>query len=228
MVQWLLFQHVHIILRDLRFLQNELTTELSDEPYFVGVTILFSADYSQLLPVVPPRRPEEKLDGSIRMIPVNLLDELPWRSTLWEKLKVLRVTEQVRQSQYTAFAALLLDISKGSFPRDATLPLKSTSDGIAAYNFLWRWIVSGNTEYVDLDRILICSTKSWSLNTTRRHLICSRVPWSSCDRPQAQKRFEERYRTSDYTTRIHLPLRSNRSSTTWTKIESWYSRYGHS
>jgi len=98
MMQRLLFEHGEAILTDLRCNQGKTVSETLvpiELPYFGGITIVFAGDYSQLLPVVPSRRPEERADGSLKMVPVSLLNELPWCSILWKDIKVLRLTQQV-------------------------------------------------------------------------------------------------------------------------------------
>ena len=158
MMQRVLFEHVDTILKDLRCSPHHDSS--GDRPYFGGLVVVFACDYLQLLPVLPSRRTIELPDGNIQVVPVSLLDELPWQSSLWENVRVLRITHQIRQSQDREFAALLMSTAKGHFPEDIPLPLQSTANLDKAYEFLWRWISTGSKFHVDLDRIIVCPTNS--------------------------------------------------------------------
>ena len=158
MMQRVLFEHVDTILKDLRCLPHHDSS--GDRPYFGGLVVVYACDYLQLLPVLPSRRTIELPNGNIQVVPVSLLDELPWQSSLWENVRVLRITHQIRQSQDRVFAALLMSTAKGHFPEDIPLPLQSTASLHKAYEFLWRWISTGRKFHVDLDRIIVCPTNS--------------------------------------------------------------------
>ena len=55
--------------------------------------MVFAGDYLQLLPILQSLRTVELPYGNIQVIPVSLLDKLPCQSSLWEKVKVLRITQ---------------------------------------------------------------------------------------------------------------------------------------
>ena len=112
------FEVMETILKDLR----------ETRKYFAGLTVVFAGDYMQLLPVVPSIRREVGSTGHERVVPVNLLDHIPWYSSeLWiGKVRVLRLTEQVCQQSDPSFGNLLLKLGKGTFQSDRTLPLYST------------------------------------------------------------------------------------------------------
>jgi len=96
----------------------------------------------------------------VKIVPVSLLNEPRWCSILSKYIKVLRLTQRVRQSQNSAFAALLMDIAEEIFPQSEPLPLKSTSNYTTAYRFIWPCVSTGNSQDVDLDIILICARHS--------------------------------------------------------------------
>ena len=158
MMQRVLFEHVDTILKDLNCPPRQ--DRSGERPYFGGLVVVFACDYLQLLTVLPSRRTVQLPDGNIQVVPVSLLDELPWQSGLWEKVKVLRITHQIRQSQDQEFAALLMSTAKGQFPEDIPLPLQFTANLDKAYEYPWRWVTTGNKLHVDLDRIIVCPTNS--------------------------------------------------------------------
>ena len=158
MVQSVLFEHVDTILKDLRCPRSQDSS--GERSYFGGFVVVFAYDYLQLLPVLPSRRTVELPDGNIQVVPFSLLDELPWQSSLWEKVKLLRITHQIRQSQDQKFAALLMGTAKGQFPEDIPLRLQSTANLDKAFGYLWRWLITSNKLHVDLDRIIVCPTNS--------------------------------------------------------------------
>ena len=144
-----------------RVLFEHVDTDSSGErPYFGGLVVVFARDYLQLLPVLSSRRTVELTDGNIQVVPVSLLDELPRPSSLWEKVKLLRTTHQIRQFQDQELAALLMSTAKGQFPEDIPLSLQSTANLDKAYEYLWRWITTGNKRHLDLERIIVCPTNS--------------------------------------------------------------------
>ena len=65
--------------------------------YFCGLAVVFACDYLHLLLVIKSTRREIiNPDRSISVVPVQVLDELPWRSSLFERAKVLRMTQEIR------------------------------------------------------------------------------------------------------------------------------------
>lgn len=120
---------------------------------------MLAADHLQLLPIMPSRKVIELPNEEKSVVPVCLLDELPWCSSLWERVKIFRITQQIRQAEDTGFSTLLKQKATGRFPENYPLPLKSTRNMLQSDKFLWRWIGSGNKQYVDLDVTLVCSTK---------------------------------------------------------------------
>ena len=145
----ILFEVMETILKDLR----------ETRKYFAGLTVVFAGDYMQLLPVVPSIRREVGSTGHERVIPVNLLDHIPWYSSeFWiGKVRVLRLTEQVRQQSDPSFGNLLLKLGKGTFQSDRTLPLYSTMKRKEAYKFIWKWVESKEKRDIRLNRLLVCS-----------------------------------------------------------------------
>ena len=114
MMQLILFEHVDAVLKDMRCLEQARDgIGLRELPSFVGMNIVLAGDYLQLLPVVRAKRTIRNDDGSVYVVPVQLLDELPWRSQLWSQVKVLRLTQQIRQADDTAFADILMQAGKG-------------------------------------------------------------------------------------------------------------------
>ena len=86
------------------------------------------------------------------------------------KLKVLRLTQQIRQTDDTAFADILMQAGIGKLPTDRPLPFASTADIDAENNFLWRWPSTLDKSHVDLNRILICSTNKLVNKHNQREL----------------------------------------------------------
>ena len=123
MMQRILFEHVDTILKDLRCTGQSSSTR--SKPYFGGLTVVLAGDYIQPLPVVPCLKLDVDSSGEARHIPVNLLDEIPWRSTLWEKVKTLRISHPIRQADDRQLSDLLRRIGKGKFSQDEKLPSKS-------------------------------------------------------------------------------------------------------
>ena len=152
MMARILFEVMDAILKDLR----------ESRTYFSGLIIVFAGDYMQLLPVVPASRTVVGADGQQRVIPVNLLDHIPWYSSdLWkDKVRVLRLTEQVRQESDPNFAQLLLKLGKGTFPAQDRLPLLSTEKRKESYKHLWKWVSSKDPRDVRLNRLLVAPTNS--------------------------------------------------------------------
>ena len=85
--------------------------------------------------------------------------ELPWRSQLCSQVKVIRMTQQIRQADESEFPDIFMKAGKGKRPNDGPLPFTSAVAIDAAYNFLWRWPSTLDKRRVDLNRKLICSTK---------------------------------------------------------------------
>ena len=93
-MQRLIFEHGDITLKLFRFLiaLNELMGRGLDRddallsprlPYFGGLTTVFSCDYLQLVAIITSSRLEiTNPDESVYVVPVQLLDELPWRSNV--------------------------------------------------------------------------------------------------------------------------------------------------
>ena len=136
MMQRVLFEHVDTILKGLRCTGQ--SSSARSKPYFGGLTVVLARDYMQLIPVVPSLKLDVDSSGEARHIPVNLLDEIPWRSTFWEKVKTLRISHPIRQADDRQFSDLLRRIGKGRFPQDEKLPLKSTGSPEEAYKFIWK------------------------------------------------------------------------------------------
>ena len=158
MMQRVLFEHVQTILKDLRCTGQSSSTR--SKPYFGGLTVVLAGDYMQLLPVVPSLKLDVDSSGEARHIPVNLLDEIPWRSTLWEKVKTLRISHPIRQADDRQFSDLLKRIGKGRFPQEEKLPLKSTGSPEEAYKFIWKWKRTLDRRDVTLDRLVMASTNN--------------------------------------------------------------------
>ena len=108
----------------------------SDLPFFGGIIIVFAGDYLQLLPIMPSREVVELPNGEKSLVPVCLLDELPWRSSLWERMKIFPITEQIGQAEDNMFSILLKQTAKGRLPEEYPLHLKSTRNTLQFYKFL--------------------------------------------------------------------------------------------
>ena len=74
------------------------------------------------------------------------------------QVKLLRLTQKIRQTDDSAFDDILMQAEKSTLPTDSPLPFASTAGIHAAYNFLWRWPSILDKRHVDLNQILICST----------------------------------------------------------------------
>ena len=53
-----------------------------------------------------------------------------------------------------------MSTAKAQFPEDIPLPLQSTDNLDKAYEYLWRWVTTGNKLHVDVDHIIVCPTNS--------------------------------------------------------------------
>ena len=86
---------------------------------------------------MPSRKVIGLPNGEKSIVPVCLLDELPWHSSLWERVKIFRITQQIRQAEDTVFSSLLKQTATGRLPEECSLPLKSTGNMLQSYRFLW-------------------------------------------------------------------------------------------
>lgn len=154
------FELINVVLQDLRCGRLDENQE-DTRPRFGGINIVFAGDYMQLLPVVPSRRwknDDEDVNG--HYVNVSLLDELPWASSLWEHVKFVRFTRQVRQAEDDEFKQLLSSICTGRYNNRNPLPLRSTASLTALYRALWKWYSTGNIADVNLGTMMVCPTNA--------------------------------------------------------------------
>ena len=164
MLKRLLFEHIDAIVKDLRCSHMRSQgggndTDRRDNPdlrFFGGISIVFAGDYLQSLPIMASRNVIELPNGGKSIVLVCLLDELPWRSSPWERVKVFRMTQQRRQSEDTVFSTLLKQTATGRLSQECPLPRKSTGNISQSYKCLWQWVDSGKNIDVDPDRIIVC------------------------------------------------------------------------
>lgn len=122
MIERTLLELVNAILEDFRCGRSE-TDQVDERPRFGGASIVLCDDYLQLLPVIPRRKYTEGEDGNVHYIPVNLVDELPLVSSLWQHVKMRRLNQQIRQSEDPQFRELLSFVAKRAFHTTSTLLL---------------------------------------------------------------------------------------------------------
>ena len=77
MMQLILLDHVDADLKDMRCLEQARDgIGLRELPSF-GINIVLAGDYLQLRPVVCAKRTIRNDDGSVKVVPVQLLEEIP-------------------------------------------------------------------------------------------------------------------------------------------------------
>ena len=106
--------------------------------------------------MVPSLKLDVDYSGEARHIPVNILDEIPWRSTLLQKVKTLRISLPIRQADDRQFSDLLKRIGK-KFPQDENFPLHSTGSPEEAYKFISKWKLTLDRRDVTLERLFMAS-----------------------------------------------------------------------
>jgi hypothetical protein len=164
MIDRALLEAVDAILKDLRAPPGpSLLHPGVPQTRFAGLNIVLAGDYRQLLPVVrmsiiSPSASVE--DQSVRRIQSHILSHLPWASELWTDVRVLYLTQSVRQAVDVPFSNLLLAVGNGTYDPQAPLPLKATKDPAVAYAWLWTWKQTRNVHHVDTDRMLLASVNS--------------------------------------------------------------------
>ena len=163
-----LFELMNMILQDLRD-QNMFNARTSCPRLLGGLNIVMAGDFRQLLPVVTnavPASPEVELSEIPCNVkksfnPSDLLNHLLWAAEEWKSVGVVRLTEQIRQSEDASFSSLLRAVGRGSFSKnDSPLALNSTTDIQKAYKFVFPWINSGRIEDVAVDQMLVCLLNS--------------------------------------------------------------------
>ena len=163
-----LFELTNTVLQDLRD-PSVFDLEKPSQKLFGGLNIVMAGDFRQLLPVVRnavPATPEVDLslpscDTKRISNPSDLLNHLLWAAEEWKSVRVLRLTEQIRQSEDIAFASLLRAVGRGCYSKhDSPLNLNSTTDVFKAYEFVFPWIKSGCVDDVRGDQMLVCPLNS--------------------------------------------------------------------
>ena len=85
-------------------------------PYFSRLTVVPQGDCIEHLPLVPPLKLDFDSTSEARNVSVNLLDIVPWRSTLWEMVTALRISHRILQADDGKFSDLLKRMKKEDFP----------------------------------------------------------------------------------------------------------------
>lgn len=128
----------------LAFVDNFLRDLCGNELRFGGITVVVSRDFLQPMVVVPSESRDVDEKGTERWVDVNFVDELPINSKLWDDVKVLRISQKVRQREDHPYGEMVLRVGREHFRRGEVLPIDSSGDSDRARRILWEWMNLGN------------------------------------------------------------------------------------